>query len=85
MAIVDRRWLGAIPHQVDAARLDAVIAAQRWEAPLEAPLQAAMQALLAESGTVPVISALVSPAAWWAVATRSPGVSGASCCRWSIR
>lgn len=41
------RWLGAIPHEVEAARLEAVIAAQRWEAPLEAPLNEAMQALLA--------------------------------------
>lgn len=45
------RWLGAIPHPVDAARLAAVIAAQRWEAPLDAPLDRAMQALLAENGT----------------------------------
>lgn len=45
------RWLGAIPHEVDAARLQAVIAAQDWEAPLEAPLERVMQALLAESGT----------------------------------
>jgi len=46
------RWLGAIPHELEAARLAAVVAAQDWSAPLDVPLQAAMMTLLdAQNGT----------------------------------
>ncbi len=42
------RWLGALPLEVQPARLEAVIAAQNWAQPLETPLRAAMKALLEE-------------------------------------
>ena len=46
------RWLGALPLEVQPARLAAVIAAQHWTEPLDAPLSAAMKTLLDEqSGT----------------------------------